>query len=224
MIYVMSDIHGKFDKFREMLDLIHFSKKDTLYILGDVLDRGEKPLDIIEYIIAYGNIVLLRGNHEQMFLNWYKGYDDCCWVQYNGGYTTVKQIEDKQLEVEFNYKKGLYEYLIKTPFYKIIEVKGNKFILVHAGLYFPEDYNNMDLNTFLNSQTVNDVLWSRDNIWFRKSYKDYITIQGHTTVQSAFNTNTIVRNNNNIYIDCGACFIEGKLACLRLDDMKEFYV
>lgn len=40
VIYCMSDIHGELDKFERMLDLIHFSDEDHLYILGDVIDRG----------------------------------------------------------------------------------------------------------------------------------------------------------------------------------------
>ena len=38
--YVVSDIHGEDDRFHKMLKLIRFSKQDTLYILGDVVDRG----------------------------------------------------------------------------------------------------------------------------------------------------------------------------------------
>ena len=34
MIYVMSDIHGCFDKYKEMLSLIEFLPRDTLYVLG----------------------------------------------------------------------------------------------------------------------------------------------------------------------------------------------
>ena len=40
MIYVMSDLHGCFDKYKEMLSLIDFAPRDTLYVLGDVIDRG----------------------------------------------------------------------------------------------------------------------------------------------------------------------------------------
>lgn len=36
----MSDIHGCFDKYKEMLELIEFVPGDTLYVLGDVTDRG----------------------------------------------------------------------------------------------------------------------------------------------------------------------------------------
>lgn len=40
MYYAMSDIHGRFDKYKEMLSLIDFTPRDTLYVLGDVIDRG----------------------------------------------------------------------------------------------------------------------------------------------------------------------------------------
>lgn len=38
MIYMMIDLHGCCDKYREMLDKINFNPEDTLYILGDVVD------------------------------------------------------------------------------------------------------------------------------------------------------------------------------------------
>ena len=40
MTYVMSDIHGCYEKYRAMLENIEFAADDTLYVLGDVLDRG----------------------------------------------------------------------------------------------------------------------------------------------------------------------------------------
>ena len=40
MIYVMSDIHGCFDKYKEMLSLIEFLPRDTLSVLGDVIVRS----------------------------------------------------------------------------------------------------------------------------------------------------------------------------------------
>ena len=40
MIYVMSDIHGMYEKYEKMLKQIDLSEKDTLYVLGDIVDRG----------------------------------------------------------------------------------------------------------------------------------------------------------------------------------------
>jgi serine/threonine protein phosphatase 1 len=42
--YVISDIHGEYDKFMELLDKIKLRETDTLYILGDILDRGPHPI------------------------------------------------------------------------------------------------------------------------------------------------------------------------------------
>ena len=40
MIYVMSDIHGCLNRYRNVLRQIRLRKDDHLYILGDVIDRG----------------------------------------------------------------------------------------------------------------------------------------------------------------------------------------
>ncbi len=37
---MISDLHGHYDKYRAMLTEIQFKSTDTLYVLGDVIDRG----------------------------------------------------------------------------------------------------------------------------------------------------------------------------------------
>lgn len=44
MIYAVSDLHGCYDKYRKMLEQIKFCDTDTLYVLGDVVDRGDGGL------------------------------------------------------------------------------------------------------------------------------------------------------------------------------------
>ena len=39
MVYAVSDIHGCYDKYIDLLNEINFSPDDTLYVLGDVIDR-----------------------------------------------------------------------------------------------------------------------------------------------------------------------------------------
>lgn len=48
MTYVMSDLHGMYDRFIAMLEKIDFSDSDELFIIGDIIDRGERPVDILE--------------------------------------------------------------------------------------------------------------------------------------------------------------------------------
>ena len=40
MIYVMSDIHGRTDRFESIMKQIHLQDDDRLYVLGDVIDRN----------------------------------------------------------------------------------------------------------------------------------------------------------------------------------------
>ena len=48
MIYVMSDLHGMYSSYLKMLRKIHFCDADMLYILGDVIDRGPQPIQILQ--------------------------------------------------------------------------------------------------------------------------------------------------------------------------------
>ena len=64
MTYVMSDIHGCYEKYRAMLENIEFAEDDTLYVLGDVLDRGPDGFRILLDMAARPNTVGLMGNHE----------------------------------------------------------------------------------------------------------------------------------------------------------------
>ncbi len=50
--YVMSDIHGMADLFKRMLEQIRFSDEDTLYILGDMIDRGPDPAGILDFVMS----------------------------------------------------------------------------------------------------------------------------------------------------------------------------
>ena len=64
MIYVMSDMHGCFDKYQQMLCEISFSSRDTLYVLGDVIDRGADGVKILLDMSLRPNVFPLLGNHE----------------------------------------------------------------------------------------------------------------------------------------------------------------
>lgn len=218
--YVISDIHGCYDKFIDMLDLIEFKESDELYVCGDIFDRGDKPLEILDYILNHKNIVLLKGNHEKMFEDYFEEGDSSLWY-YNGGATTYSAIVKKNYEYEYS----LYSYISKLPLIKVVD----KFILVHAGLYLPKNCNDLELDELLKLQEDDINLWSRDNVYSDVQYKDYKIICGHTPVQTINNIYDdvkIIHKKGHIYIDCGCVFEQanGKLACLRLDDMQEFYV
>ena len=70
MIYVSSDWHGvELKKIIELLKKADFSDEDFLFVLGDIIDRGEHGVELIKKIMFEPNIKLIRGNHEQMLLD-----------------------------------------------------------------------------------------------------------------------------------------------------------
>ena len=99
--YVISDIHGQYDMFMELLEKIPLKDSDTLYILGDVVDRGPHPIKTLQKLKEMPNVICMVGNHELMALRCLKllmtadaqsvfGLDEedrkDLWMwQYNGG-------------------------------------------------------------------------------------------------------------------------------------------
>ncbi len=223
-VYVMSDIHGCFNEFEKMLNLIGFSQNDQLYIIGDAVDRGKEPVKVLDYIMNHSNIILMRGNHENFLTYCLESSEYYIWYA-NGGKITHEQIMLRGEE----YKDKVLKYISKC---KVITVIG-KYILVHASLKFSADYENITLKDFLEIQNEDVCLWGRDNIGDEKQFQDYTVICGHTPVQAIDESIKeqedvkILHRKGTIYIDCGCCYgteAGGKLACIRLDDMKEFYV
>ena len=46
--YVISDLHGESDRFHAMLEKIHFSGRDILYVLGVVVVRGPDGVPLLQ--------------------------------------------------------------------------------------------------------------------------------------------------------------------------------
>ena len=66
MVYVMSDIHGSLSRFRMVMEQIGLTVGDSLYVLGDVIDRGHFGIRILQELMDMPNATVLLGNHEQM--------------------------------------------------------------------------------------------------------------------------------------------------------------
>lgn len=206
--YVISDIHGCYDKYIKMLEKINFNNNDDLYILGDIFDRGEEPLKILDHIVANKNIYLIKGNHEEMFIEAYEHFDYSLWYL-NGGKTTHSRL----LERGQDYIDSVYKYIKNLPLYMVVD----NYILVHADILIPNRYSK--LKEILNITGENTMLWSRSNIGNEKEHIKYKVVHGHTPVMN-------IKENGHYYIDCGCCFpkYNGRLACLNLDTLDEYYI
>lgn len=229
MNYVISDIHGEYERFLKMLKKIAFSNKDILYIIGDIPSRGSQTFELLDYVMSKPNIVHIKGNHE-LFLQLYLEGDVNMWWNYErfGGANVIRALRKISLENKAKY----HEYLVKLPLYKKIQVNDKEYFLTHSGFM-------ADLPAIKNAEGMVDMeasilkwceiseydyLISNDLHYIPASIKYPFMIVGHYPTEN-LECNGIFVGNKYIDIDNGLNITKGrKLACLRLEDMKEYYV
>lgn len=231
--YVISDIHGMYDKFMGLLEKICFSDEDTLYVLGDVIDRGPDPIKTLFKIREMPNVIFMIGNHELMAYDCLKlmmkeitdealdalspeMYDGLAnWLIYNGGETTLKAFQNLDNES----RQEVIEIIGDGDLYEELTVNGQKYLLVHAGL------GNFDPKKVMEDYSLAELLWDRPD-YNVKYFDDVIVVTGHTPTQlieECPNPGYIFKKNNHIAIDCGAYHPTGRLAAICLDTGEEFY-
>jgi serine/threonine protein phosphatase 1 len=67
--YIISDVHGFYKEMKAALDIAGFDPNDEnswLISLGDELDRGPMPEEVISYLMSLPRAIFVRGNHQQL--------------------------------------------------------------------------------------------------------------------------------------------------------------
>ncbi len=74
-IYVIGDVQGCFDELTALIDKISFNpKKDKLWFVGDLVNRGPKSLETLRWVKSLGNkAITTLGNHDLHLLASYAG-------------------------------------------------------------------------------------------------------------------------------------------------------
>lgn len=231
MIYVTSDIHGNLNRLKMLIKEIDLNEMDTLYIIGDLVDRGEEPIEVIEYVMNKPNIEVIMGNHDEMMLYSLKYKDEVQierWSR-NGCIPTEIGFQKRSIEAQ----EKILNYIENLPYYKIVD---DKYLLVHAGFEPQKLFESMkdkSLDLALLEQK-DRLVWVRQDFYMHKALEGMVTIFGHSTTPSinkAFRNEIIQPNeiwfdkiyNDKIGIDVGNCYEGGRLAALRLDDYKIYY-
>jgi len=230
--YVISDIHGQYDMFMELLDKIKLKETDTLYILGDICDRGPHPIKALRKIMEMPNVICLVGNHELMALKCLKFLmkeitnisieeldkemlNNLVTWQYNGSKSTINEFS--QLDPET--KQEVIDFINEFWVYEEVSINNKNYLLVHAGLgnYSPEK----DIEDY----SLHELVWTQADYNVRY-FEDTYVITGHTPTQTIADNSRpgyIYQRNNHIAIDCGACYSGGRLAALCLETGEEYY-
>jgi serine/threonine protein phosphatase 1 len=210
-IFAVGDIHGCLEKLKELISLIELDEeKDTLVLIGDYIDRGPDAKGVVDYILdlkrSIEKVICLKGNHEEMLLNYVCHGRNREFFLLNGGRATINSYGQKDTEdgMEIDIPDDHMEFFKSLlPYY---ETEMN--IFVHAGL---------KPGVPLEEQKREDLIWIRHE--FIGSDYDFgkVVVFGHTPLMEP------LIESNKIGIDTGAVY--GRcLTCVELPQKKIYQV
>ena len=223
MTYVVSDIHGEYEKFLSLLSLIDLKDDDILYIAGDLVDYGAGGMELVGDLSVRLNVYPIAGDHEYIAARMLHGYDKMlragsapdpdyiaemtAWVK-DGGQPTLDAFRG----LDRDEREGVLDYLGELPLFEEFTVGGTDYLMVHAGIAGykngtdPDDYQPEDFFS-----EVPDA--------------EYPLVEGKTLIVGHVRTKSgkIERGEGSIFLDCGVAE-GGRLGCLCLETGKEFYV
>ena len=192
MIYVTSDLHGCDPKvFQALLDRAGFTGDDFLFILGDVIDRGQHGAELLLWLTQQANVQLILGNHEALLLACDFLFREVTeenladltaehllllgnWRE-NGGSPTLAGLREI-LKQDPDLVEGILDYLREAPLYETVEAGGKHYVLVHSGL------GNFRPDKDLDDYTPEELLMTRpapDTAYF----KNATVVCGHTPTE-----------------------------------------
>ena len=212
-ILAVGDIHGHMEKLRSLWKQIAFDdKEDMLVFLGDYIDRGAAPVEVLRFVCAqverHTNVHALCGNQEAMILGYIKtkGLDDFdpmdIWLM-NGGKVTQQQLE----ALPAAESESLVAFVKARPLYFRTQHSGQSILFVHAGVHPARK-----------KQTSSDLLWIRDDFFDLYRGAELVVV-GHTPTQ-AIGGRDMSRNvplflpNNIIACDTGSFLPGGRISCV----------
>ncbi len=236
--YVCSDIHGRFDRYQKLLDQIQLTSDDRLFILGDVIDRNPDGILILQDAISRSNVELFLGNHEWFLYQTISAvgtefvtdeYMQRIWCSpNNGGAVTAAafcRLEDQE-------KRKILTAIEESTLLRVLEIDGIRYHLSHS---FTLADRQADFYRFkdVSSKEAENVVWKSvfRKVEYHARYSAFDPtlryIVGHVPVQRFSGDSCIYTYRHITDVDCGSAysFLDGNsLACLRLDDQKEYYI
>lgn len=222
MTYVTGNLHGDLNRFHALLDKIGFTDDDLLYVLGDTVDYGEDSMGLLIDLSMRPNVYPVAGEHDLTALRMLNGFsvmlrdgtapnpafsaEMMAWVA-DGGSQTLEGFR----ELDDDMREGVLDYLSDFSLYEEVSAGDGEYLLVHAGIdgYTPDKpLDGYPPEAFF--------VPAPDGARY---LADGLTVVAHQPTKSG----KIEHVDGVIRIDCGARH-GGALACLCLENKKEFYV
>ncbi|MCM8536166.1 MAG: metallophosphoesterase [Lentisphaeraceae bacterium] len=209
----IGDIHGCYDEFIALLEKVKYDvNSDRLISLGDLVHKGPKSAQVIDYMIQ-NNVDVIMGNHDWRF---YQGLKE----------ESEKYDEAEKIISHSSYSKAeILQWFESLPYY----IEGHDFIAVHGCLnpaekkFYKTNPKKMMFGRYydLNSQTISSKTKDDKNSdcvpWYkaypRENLKGKFIVFGHWAKKES------ICYKNFRGLDTGCCY-GGKLSALILPEDK----
>ena len=220
---VFGDIHGGLRALRQLIERASVTSRDTLIFLGDYVDSWSESPQVLDYLMFLETkytCVFMRGNHDDLLLEWLGGKDNELWFQHGGESTIIaySKLTDEDRDRHVGFLSRLRTFYIDDK---------NK-LYVHAGF---TNQHGIEKEYFPRMVFWDRTLWEMalamdrnlkqgdENYPKRLTHYKEIYI-GHTPTTKSNQTTPM--NIANIWnIDTGAAFY-GPLTCIDAHS-KEFW-
>jgi len=217
-LLVAGDVHGYLKALQDALKKASFDpSKDRLLFLGDLVDRGPRAKEVLDYLLYLKrtmppeNLILVRGNHDQMFLSYLQtNWEDPVWL--DQGARETLQSYPGAIPVEHK------ELLLSAKNYHL----ENNQLFVHAGI---------DQDVALADQREGILFWDRNLVASARAGHSVISIErgepywnvfvGHTPT-TILGSDSPLHFENLYMLDCGVAW-GGHLAVMDAQT-KEYWV
>ncbi|HEX7366824.1 MAG TPA: metallophosphoesterase family protein [Pelobium sp.] len=179
--FIVGDVHGCFYTLKNLLTNWN-PKTHQLIFVGDIIDHGKFSPQVARHIFeiqkSHKDTIVIRGNHEQLFLQHCLEEFDKDWYEKSGERTFSQYlVEGRKIDDDANWFSTFPLYFETTGF-----------IVSHAGI--------SDTKDPFDPKNPEGVVWQRNET----KKLDKLQIYGHTPKEAALYD----ANSNSINIDTGA--------------------
>ena len=226
-IYAVGDIHGCLDKLEQAHARIEADRaregasSAPLIHVGDLVDRGPSSAGVIGYLQSVcetdRRVVVLRGNHDQMFVDFLTQDMDTlrrsgslAWTDGTmGGRATLASYGVRnwlksaaQKAALETIPQGHIDFMSRLP----LMYEAGDCLFVHAGIRpkIP-----------LNEQDPDDLMWIRTEFLLSTADHGPLIVHGHTPIDE------VVHYGNRLAIDTGAAF-GGSLSAVVIEERQAY--
>lgn len=148
--FIVSDVHSFYDEMIQALTEKGFDKNNPQHVfisLGDLLDRGNKPIECLKFVNSLDRKILIKGNHEDLMQEMIQR--KCCLYHdvYNGTVSTASFLSNmivKDETQEEMLEKVNNNELWKTYINSCIDfAETDRYIFVHGWIPYGDDWRSL---------------------------------------------------------------------------------